>query len=50
VSPVKYELGVIPQKTTFFIVTAVNTSNLTLLSVDTILTHGNVSHFPKTSE
>jgi hypothetical protein len=29
VSPVKYELGFISQKTAFFIVTAVNTSNLT---------------------
>jgi hypothetical protein len=29
VSPVKYELGFISQKTTFFIVTAVETSNLT---------------------
>jgi hypothetical protein len=29
VSPVKYELGFISQKTTFFIVTAVKTSNLT---------------------
>jgi hypothetical protein len=28
VSPVKYELGFISQKTTFFIVTAVKTSNL----------------------
>jgi hypothetical protein len=28
VSPVKYELGFLSQKTTFFIVTAVNTSNL----------------------
>jgi hypothetical protein len=28
-SPVRYELGFIFQKTTFFIVTAVNTSNLT---------------------
>jgi hypothetical protein len=29
VSPVKYELGFISQKTTFFIVTAVKTSNNT---------------------
>jgi hypothetical protein len=29
VSPVKYELGFISQKTPFFIVTAVKTSNLT---------------------
>jgi hypothetical protein len=29
VSPVKYELGFYIQKTTFFIVTAVKTSNLT---------------------
>jgi hypothetical protein len=29
VSPVRYELGFISQKTTFFIVTAVETSNLT---------------------
>jgi hypothetical protein len=29
VSPVKYELGFISQKATFFIVTAVKTSNLT---------------------
>jgi hypothetical protein len=29
VSPVKYELGFMSQKTTFFIVTAVKTSNLT---------------------
>jgi hypothetical protein len=29
VSPVKYEMGFIYQKTTFFIVTAVKTSNLT---------------------
>jgi hypothetical protein len=29
VSPVKYELGFMSQKTTFFVVTAVNTSNLT---------------------
>jgi hypothetical protein len=29
VSPVKYELVFISQKTTFFIVTAVKTSNLT---------------------
>jgi hypothetical protein len=29
VSPVRYELGFISQKTTFFIVTAVKTSNLT---------------------
>jgi hypothetical protein len=29
VSPVKYELGFISQKTTFFVVTAVKTSNLT---------------------
>jgi hypothetical protein len=29
VSPVKYEQGLISQKTTFFIVTAVKTSNLT---------------------
>jgi hypothetical protein len=28
VSPVKYELGFISQKTAFFIVTAVKTSNL----------------------
>jgi hypothetical protein len=27
--PVRYELGVIPQKTTFFMVTAMKTSNLT---------------------
>jgi hypothetical protein len=31
VFPVKYELGFISQKTTFFIVTAVKTSNLTYL-------------------
>jgi hypothetical protein len=29
VSPVRYELGFISQKTAFFIVTAVKTSNLT---------------------
>jgi hypothetical protein len=29
VSPVKYELGFISQKTAFFIVTAVNNSNFT---------------------
>jgi hypothetical protein len=29
VSPLKYELGFVSQKTTFFIVTAVETSNLT---------------------
>jgi hypothetical protein len=32
VSPVRYELGFISQKTTFFIVTAVKTSNLTWFS------------------
>jgi hypothetical protein len=31
VSPVKYEKGFISQKTTFFIVTAVKTSNLTTI-------------------
>jgi hypothetical protein len=30
VSPVRYELGFISQKTTFFIVTAMKTSNLTI--------------------
>jgi hypothetical protein len=33
VSPVRYELGIISQKTTFFIVTAVKTSNPTFLQV-----------------
>jgi hypothetical protein len=33
VSPVKYELGFISQKTTFFIVTAVKTSSLTFNTV-----------------
>jgi hypothetical protein len=32
VSPVKYELGFLSQKTTFFIVTAVKTSSLTTTS------------------
>jgi hypothetical protein len=30
-SPVRYELGFISQRTTFFIVTAVKTSNLTYI-------------------
>jgi hypothetical protein len=34
VSPVKYELGFISQKTTFFIVTAEKTSNLTCFPLD----------------
>jgi hypothetical protein len=33
VSPVRYELGFLSQKTAFFIVTAVKTSNLTLDSL-----------------
>jgi hypothetical protein len=32
VSPVKYELGIISQKTAFFIVTAVKTSDLEILN------------------
>jgi hypothetical protein len=36
-SPVKYELGFISQKTTFFIVTAVKTSNLTPCELITAL-------------
>jgi hypothetical protein len=31
VSPVRYELGFIPQKTTFFTVTVMHTSNLAFL-------------------
>jgi hypothetical protein len=34
VSPVKYELGFYFQKTAFFIVTAVKTSNLTRMRAD----------------
>jgi hypothetical protein len=33
VSPMRYELGFLSQKTTFFIVTAVKTSNLTLMKL-----------------
>jgi hypothetical protein len=46
VSPVKYELGFISQKTTFFIVTAVKTSNLTwndIIKID-LQTGGGVIH------
>jgi hypothetical protein len=37
VSPVKYELGFISQKTAFFVVTAVETSNLNKESVVCLL-------------
>jgi hypothetical protein len=41
VSPVKYELGFISQKTTFFIVTTVKTSNFTcILNFTVVLVRG----------